>query len=164
MMLFHVSIEADDPRHVATVLAEIFGGAAAPFPPVAHGSWVALAGDDRGTMIEVYPRGTELHIAEGGGDAFALQGPRRRNNAVHLAMATGFEMDRIFAIAEREGWPVKYCKRGGKFGVIELWIEGCQLVEVLTPAMQREYLDTVSIDNWNRMLEEGRRALLADAA
>ena len=29
-MLFHVSLEADDPRHVAHVFAEIFGGAAAP--------------------------------------------------------------------------------------------------------------------------------------
>ena len=115
-MLFHVSIEADDPRQVATVLAEIFGGAAAPFPPVAQGSWVALAGDDRGTMIEVYPRGTELHIGEGEADAFGIQGPLRRNAAVHLAMATDLDMERVFAIARREDWPVKYCKRGGKFG------------------------------------------------
>ena len=132
-MLFHVSIEADDPRHVAAVLAELFSGAAAPFPPVGHGSWVAIADDERGTMIEVYPRGTELHIAEGDGDAFALPGPRRRNNAVHLAMATNMDQEQVFAIASREGWPVKYCKRGGAFGVIELWIEGCQMVEVLTP-------------------------------
>jgi hypothetical protein len=163
-MLFHVSIEANDPRRVATVLAELFGGAAAPFPPVAQGSWVALAGDDRGTMIEVYPRGTELHIAEGDGDAFGLQGPRRMNNGVHLAMATSMSQSQVFAIAMREGWPVKYCKRGGAFGVIEFWVEGCQMVEVLTPEMQREYLDTISIENWNRMLEAGRPPVLADAA
>lgn len=164
-MLFHVSIEANDPRRVATVLAEIFGGAAAPFPPVAEGSWVALAGDDRGTMIEVYPRGTELHIAEGDADAFGIQGPRRHHNGVHLAMATDHEMDRVFAIADREGWPVKYCRRGGKFGVIEFWVEGCQMVEVLTPEMQREYLDIITIENWNRMLAAGPRpAVLADAA
>ena len=163
-MLFHVSVEANDPRRVATVLAEIFGGAAAPFPPVAEGSWIALAGDDRGTAIEVYPRGTELHIAEGDGDAFGLQGPRRMNNGVHLAMATNMNLDQVFAIARREGWPVKYCRRGGQFGVIELWVEGCQMIEILTPQMQREYLDTISIDNWNRMLEAGRPQVLADAA
>ena len=160
-MLFHVSIEADDPRRVATVLAEVFGGAAAPFPPVAEGSWVALAGDDRGTMIEVYPRGTELHIGEGTADAFGIPGPRRHNSGVHLAMASELDIEQVFAIADREHWPTKYCKRGGKFGVIELWVEGCQMVEVLTEEMQREYQGAISIENWKRMLEE--RAL-AEAA
>ncbi len=38
--------------------------------------------------------------------------------------------------------------------MIELWIEGCQLVEVLTAEMQREYLDCVTIENWERMLAD----------
>ena len=60
-MLFHLSIDARDPRHVANVIAELFGsGKAAPFPPVAEGSWVALALDERNTTVEVYPRGTVL--------------------------------------------------------------------------------------------------------
>jgi hypothetical protein len=163
-MLFHVSIEANDPRRVATVLTEIFGGAAAPFPPVAEGSWVALAGDDRGTMIEVYLLGTELHIGEGEAGAFGIQGPRRPHRGVHLAMATSLGMDEVFTIAHREGWPVKYCRRGGVFGVIEVWIEGVQMVEVLTREMQAEYLDSITIENWNRMLVAGRPAVLADAA
>lgn len=33
-MLFHLSIDADDPRHVAEVIAELWGGVATPFPPV----------------------------------------------------------------------------------------------------------------------------------
>jgi hypothetical protein len=163
-MLFHVSIEADDPRHVAHVFAEIFGGEAAPFPPIGDDSWVALAGDDRGTMIEIYPRGTEMHLAPGDDDAVGMMGPMRRNNATHIAIATPFEMDDIFAIAEREGWPVKYCRRGGKFGVIEVWVEGCQLVEVLTPAMQAEYLETVTIPNWRAMIKEFEAQRLAQAA
>ena len=64
-MLFHVSIEADDPRRIAEVIAELWDGAAAPFPSVTPGSWVALSGDERGTMIEIYPRGTELHEVAG---------------------------------------------------------------------------------------------------
>jgi hypothetical protein len=164
-MLFHVSIEADDPRRVASVLAEIFGGAAAPFPPVAEGSWVALAGDDRGTMIEVYPRGTELHIGEGKAGAFGTPGSRRRHAGVHLAMATECDVQRVFAIAGREQWPVKVCSRGGKFDVIEVWVEGCQMVEVLTPEMQRDYLESITIENWNRMLAaDPRGTILADAA
>jgi hypothetical protein len=154
-MLFHVSIEAADPYRVASALAEILGGAAAPFPPVAQGSWVALAGDDRGTMIEVYPLGTELHIGEGSDDAFGIPGARRHNNGVHFAVATSLDIHRIYALAQREGWPVKYCRRGGKFGVIELWIEGFQMIEVLTPDMQQEYLGAISIEKWQRMVEAG---------
>ena len=67
-MLFHLSIDADEPRHVAEVLAEIMGGEALPFPSVIEGSWVALSGDARGTLIEVYPRGTELMIGAGDAD------------------------------------------------------------------------------------------------
>ena len=160
-MLYHVSIEADDPCQVAAVLAEIFGGFAAPFPSVIEGSWVALADDDRGTMIEVYPRGTELHQGEGADGAFGMLGAHRRHNPVHMAMATNLDIEQVYAIAEREGWPVKYCRRGDRFGVIELWIEDCQMVEVLTPEMQREYLATITVDNWKRMLEQQQLAVAA---
>ena len=151
-MLFHVSNEADNPRHVATELADILGGEAAPFPPVGEGSWVALAGDDRGTMIEVYPRGTEMHMAPGEEDAVGIRREKRRHGPTHIAIATKLDMPDIFLLANREGWAVKYCRRGGQFGVIELWVENCLLVEVLTPEMQREYLDSVTIPNWRNMV------------
>lgn len=154
-MLFHVSIEADEPRHVAEVLAEIWGGTALPFPPVAHGSWMAFAGDDRGTMIEVYPRGTEMRETPGQNDAHSVAVAPRRGTATHIAIATGKDMDSIMAIAAREGWSAKYCRRGDAFGVIELWIDGCQLVEVLTPAMQGEYVAAVTVDNWKQALAAG---------
>jgi hypothetical protein len=138
-MIFHVSIDADDPRHVATVLAELWGGKATPFPPVLKGSWVALAGDDRNTTVEIYPRGTELFETEGDADAHGVIGGPDRRSATHFAMATALSAERVFEIAKREGWPVKYRKRGGVFGVIELWVEGCRLIELLTPEMQAEY-------------------------
>ena len=43
-MLFHLSIDADNPKHVAEVFAEIWKGRAMPFPPVAVGSWMAPGG------------------------------------------------------------------------------------------------------------------------
>jgi len=138
-MLFHVSIDADNPKHVAEVFAEIWKGRAVPFPPVAVGSWMAIAGDERNNLIEVYPRGTEL--VETNGDAQGADGGAPRpHSPTHLAIGTEMTMDQIMAIAGREGWPAKYRKRGGAFGVIELWIEGWRMVEVLTPEMQREYL------------------------
>ena len=163
-MLYHLSIEADEPCRVATVFAEIWGGVAMPFPPVAEGSWVAFSGDERSTIIEVYPRGTELHQAEGAADAVGIPATPRRHNATHFAMATNHDLATILGIAKREGWPAKYCSRGGKFGVIEMWVEGCQMVEVLTPAMQQEYLDAVTIENWMRMVQGGPPPAMAKAA
>ena len=151
-MLFHLSIEVDDPRHVAEVVAELFGGEALPFPPVTPGSWIALAGDERGTGIEFYPRGTEIHPVPGDHDAEGVRVAPRRNNATHFAMATKLSQDEVLAIARREGWPAKYRKRGGVFGVIEIFVEGCQMIEVLTEEMQREYLGAVTIPNWKAML------------
>jgi len=140
-MLFHVSIDADDPKHVAEVFAEIWKGRAIPFPPVAVGSWMALAGDDRNNLIEVYPRGTELVERPGDADSEGVDGGAPRpHSPTHLAIGTEMTTDEVLALAKREGWPAKYRKRGGAFGVIELWVEGWRMVEVLTPEMQQEYL------------------------
>ncbi|MFC0202861.1 hypothetical protein [Novosphingobium soli] len=153
-MIFHVSIDARDPRRVAQVLAELLGGRATPFPPVAEGSWVAHAGDERNTLVEVYPRGTQL--VEAPGDADALGAPGEGGlSATHFAMATRRSQAEVFGIAMREGWPAKYRKRGGAFGVIELWVEGDRMVEVLTDEMQREYLDTMTLGAWEHMLVHG---------
>lgn len=155
-MIFHLSIDADDPRRVASVLAELLGGEALPFPPVSEGSWLALARDDRGSSVEVYPRGTELVIAEGDADAIGSPGAGDRGSATHFAMATAQSREAVLALAAREGWPAKYRKRGGIFGVIELWIEGRQMVEVLTPEMQGEYRAAMTIENWKRFLGANR--------
>jgi len=160
-MLFHLSIDADNPRHVAGVIAEFWGGVAMPFPPVIEGSWVAFAGDDRSTMIEVYPRGTEVHESEGAADAHGVIGTNGNRSATHFAMATALDEAAVLAIARREGWPAKVCVRGGKFGVVEIFVEGSRMIEVLTPAMQAQYLDAVTIPNWQAMLAAGLPGALA---
>ena len=154
-MLFHMSIAAHEPQRVASAIAEIWGGEACVFPPVIEGSWVAMAGDDRGTILEVYPIDTVLCEGASGADAFGMRSGHIGNTPTHGAIATSLDQDKVLAIAAREGWSAKYCKRGGKFGVIEIWIEGRQMMEVLTPEMQREYLDCMTIANWKHMLARG---------
>lgn len=140
-MIHHLSIAAKDPQHVAGVIAELWRGKAMPFPPVSEGSWVAVAFDERNTLIEVYPFGCELKPADGDADAVGVINPQAsRFTATHAAVASPLEQAEVFAIAAREGWQAKYRKRGGQFGVIELWIENNTMIEVLTPEMQREYL------------------------
>lgn len=155
-MIHHLSFAAREPQRVAEAIAALWGGEAFPFPPVAQGSWVAIAGDDRGTTIEVYPAGAELHPAEGDADSFAVMSPEpARHVATHAAIASPLAAEQIFALAEREGWLAKYRKRGGIFGVIEFWVENLFLLEVLTPEMQAEYTGFMSPDAWRALLAAG---------
>ncbi|MBO9624040.1 MAG: hypothetical protein J7500_15135 [Sphingomonas sp.] len=151
-MLFHVSIDAADPRRVAEVIAELWAGVATPFPPVIEGSWIAMAGDDRNSAVEVYPRGTELVQGDGDSDAHGRIGANGDHSSTHFAMATALDVEQVLAIAKREDWPVKYRKRGGAFGVLELWLEGTRMIEVLTPEMQAEYRGAMTIEGWTHFL------------
>jgi hypothetical protein len=151
-MIFHVSIAASEPRRVAGVLAELWGGTAAPFPPVSDDGWIVFADDDRGSAIEVYPEGTVLREVDGDADAVGIRLPSIGLTATHIAIATTLDHAGVMRIAMREGWPAKYRKRGGAFGVIELWIEGAVMVEVMTAEMQTEYRIAMSSENWFQML------------
>ncbi|HEY1751289.1 MAG TPA: hypothetical protein VGG29_08490 [Caulobacteraceae bacterium] len=143
-MLYHMSVAALDPEHVATVLAELWGGQARRFPPISDNGWIVWAGDARCTAIEVYPIGTVLRETDGDADAHGEPSGVDRFTATHAAIGVELGREQVLAIAEREGWPAKYRKRGNLFGVIELWVEGRLMLEVLTPEMQQEYLTTMA--------------------
>jgi hypothetical protein len=160
-MLFHASIAAHDPRKVAGVIAELWAGEALPFPPVSDDGWIALAGDDRGSAVEVYPADIVMREAAGDADAYGEKSGRGGPSATHLAIATELSLEAVLAIAAREGWPAKYRKRDNVFGVAEVWIEGEQMLEVLTPQMQAEYRAANSIEGWKAMLAAPRAPLPA---
>jgi hypothetical protein len=150
-MLFHISIGAERPKQAARLVAELWRGRAYPFPPVADGSWIAMAGDSRGSAIEVYPLGTELHQGDGESAVRCLEGRLARNGPVHVAIATELDVEAVKAIARRFGAPAKVCARG-PFDVIELWVEGSFMIEVLTPDMQAEYLANMHVAGYERFL------------
>lgn len=140
-MIHHMSLAARDPERVARVIAALWQGEARPFPPVAEGSWVALAGDARGTTMEVYPLGTEFHPAAEDADGEVWRNPDPpRYGPGHAAVASPLGQEEILALAAREGWTARFRKRGGIFGVIEFWLEDSFMLEVLTPEMQAEYV------------------------
>lgn len=160
-MLFHISIAAHDPRRVAEVIAELWQGTALPFPPVSDNGWMAMADDDRRSAIEIYPIDTVLREAEGDADAYGESTGQVAHTATHAAIATPLSEAEVLAIAAREGWPAKYRSRGGLFGVIELWIEGRQMMEILTPEMEAEYRASMSSANWRAMLDSFAAAAAA---
>lgn len=147
-MIHHISVAARDPRHVAEVLAEIWGGHSFPFPPV-PGGFIAIPGDTLGTAIEVTPLGDELVP---GGDGVEAQARRNENasdyTATHAALSVPMSEDRIKEIAAREGWRAETFSRGGVFRVVEFWVENRLLLELLTPAMQGEYLDSMTPEKY----------------
>lgn len=154
MGLLHISIPADRPEHVATVLARILGGPALPFPPC-PGAWIAFSAADDGTAIEVYPVGTEISA---GAEAIAFHrgasggGP----SPCHGAIASDLGAQDLIALGEAEGWRARICNRG-PFDCVELWIENRFLVEVLTPEMQNDYRRGMTAACWRAMfgMEDG---------
>jgi hypothetical protein len=150
-MIFHASIPARDPKNVASVVAELWGGFAAPFPPF-PGAWMAVAGDDRGSLIEVYP--STRVITPGDTDDGSFQHDETgdaKYSAFHMAVATKLTAAQVLEIGAREGWRCVRCTRGDHFfDVIELWIENTTLIEFLTEEMQADYVAFTSPENFRR--------------
>src|SRR3954465_13357252 len=148
-MIFHFSIAADDPKRTATMLAELWRGQTFPFPMVGKGSWVAFAGDDRGSTVEVYPRDLAFYPSDGPGE----QGwePVSRHGPFHAAVATPLSIEEVEEIGRRYGCHTSLCRRG-PFRVIEYWVDDALMLEMLTPEMQEEYRRGVTPESWPKIL------------
>jgi hypothetical protein len=140
-MIHHISIAAHYPLHVSQVLAELLQGQSIPFP--GHpGSYVALALDLQGSMIEVHPFGTALFPGSEADEACELQSypASAQYTANHTAISVPVSIDQIQAIAAREGWRMVLCHRGDYFDIIEFWVENQLLIELLPPEIVTQYL------------------------
>jgi hypothetical protein len=150
-MIAHVSMPADDCAHVARTLAAMMGGGALRFPPGGPNAWNAWSrGND--FQIVVTPRG-QL-ILEGpdqqvwaprSGDASS-----ERAAETHFAIAVERSAREVVAIAERAGWRARVCNRGGLFDLVEVWVEGAYLVEVLDPAQMADYRRSMTVEGWQK--------------
>lgn len=139
-MIHHISVSANNPQHVAQVLAEIFKGQAVPFP-VHPGSYMVIAMDEHGTAIEVYPTGSELVPGSGQEACSFFQNPQPSQfTATHAAVSVPMSQTEIEQIGLREGWKVVRCDRESFFDVIEFWVENHLMIELLTPEMATQYL------------------------
>ena len=141
-MIHHISLDAKNPKHVATVLAEIMGGQVVPAPPnFRPDSWFLLTGDQHGTLVEVLPLGTELQPDDG--EAGFHQGASAPYVPTHAYISVLVSAETLLHIGEREGWLTRYCDRG-PFDLIELWIENRQLIEFATPEMTAKYVNLLT--------------------
>jgi len=161
-MIHHVSISARDPKHVAAVLAEVMNGKSYPFPGGVADSFMAVSGDDSGTLIEVYPEHVTL-VPGVGDEQQARAGHTAAPGPVpfHLLLSVPVDRATVERIGARAGWRTKYFGRGAPgqkpfFHVIEFWVENRIMIEVATPEMVSEYTDMIRFDRLDAMF--GSRA------
>lgn len=152
-MIYHASIGVREPERVAKAIAELWGGEAVPFLPVRNGSWMALAGDERGSAIEVYFSGVVLDPSEASSVAKEPVEMGTELTSTHIAIGTKLSAEEVVALAKREGWFVRSENRHLPFGVIEVWIEDHILFEVLTAGEQANYLNAMTIEGWHAYLD-----------
>ncbi|KXK02937.1 MAG: hypothetical protein UZ17_ACD001001385 [Acidobacteria bacterium OLB17] len=167
-MINHISIGVNDPKHIADVIAELWGGIAYPFPP-SPGGYIVFADDDKGSAIELVP--LDVHMMPGEGlpaeENFSIDTPTEEFEAtfvegnasslfgsVHVNINSPLNEAEIKAIAEREGWRCFTANRaGGLFQLIEIWVENRLLVEVNTPAMTEIYRNITKPELWAEFLQ-----------
>src|ERR1700761_3102323 len=145
-MIHHVSISAREPQHVAEVLAELMAGTCHPFPGGIADSFMAVAGDNNGTMIEVYPEAVVLEPGQGDQQVHAAQAREVGYEPFHLLLSVPLTEAEVQRIGDREGWRTRRFGRGAPsekpfFDVIEVWVENRLMIEVATPDMVSAYLD-----------------------
>jgi hypothetical protein len=159
-MIHHISISAHDPKHVADVLAELMNGRCYPFPGGVADSFMAVSGDENGSMIEVYPEGVTL-VPGTRDDAQVRANYDAKPDYVpfHLLLSVPVDRATVEQIGAREGWRTRYFGRGAPgrppfFHVIEFWLENRVMVEVATPDMLAEYTKMISRENLDNMFAD----------
>lgn len=155
-MIHHVSISADNPRHVSEVLAELMGGKSYPFPGGFANSFMAVSGDAHGTAIEVYPTG--LHLRPDGNEQVRPEATTQSAgySSFHVLLSVDADQETIERIGKREGWLTRLCDRGPPggptlFQVIEFWIENCLMLEVAPKTMIGRYEQLIQLRNMDAM-------------
>jgi len=156
-MIHHISIPARDPKHVADVLAELMGGRAYPFPGPIPGSSMAVAGDQRGTLIEVYPADMTL---EPDGTAQRVPDQELRRGPFHALLSVPLSREQVEGIGHREGWTTRFCGRGPDhqnplFHLIEVWVEDHFLLEIVPQSMIQDYENLVRFEILDKMMAAG---------
>lgn len=151
-MIIHASVPADDTERVARVIGELWR--CEYFPFLFPGHYLVAAGDDRGTQIEVGPRGKQIVPAETM-MSFQPNPAPSPYSEVHLNIATPLTVDEVLAVAKREGWTARVCDRGGVFKVIEFFLENKFMLELMTADELQRYQSFMRPENL-RMIGQKR--------
>lgn len=148
-MIHHLSISAQNPQHVAQILAEILQG-----QPTAHpfnsDAYIVFPFDEYGTEIEVFPLGTEITPGDNDEKRAYIPNPTAsKYTATHVMISVPASIEQIEQIAKREDWLVQRANFG--FDYILLWVENRLLIELLTPEMAVQYKAVAHPENLRKL-------------
>lgn len=142
-MIHHLSLPAENPEHVATVLAEILDGKVTPLFPNT-GTYAAWSKDDYGTAVEIYPFGFTMQPGKDDAPVEMVSNTHKASHTeCHAAISVALDTEALLSIAKREGWRALEHNRG-PFRVVEFWLENRVLIEFFTPEMEKEYTSAVT--------------------
>ncbi|WP_445630307.1 hypothetical protein [Nostoc sp. DSM 114167] len=149
-MIHHISIAAQNPLRVASVLAEICQGKVYNFP--LPGSYAVIEFDEYGTGIEVFPLRTVCVPASDTEPSKTIQTSNPPSFVpTYAAISVPATQQQIEQIGRHEGWQVVLCVRAasptenrGVFQVIEFWVENWLLFEFLPPELTTQYLNAIN--------------------
>ena len=130
----------------------------APSPPFPAGAKFVCAFDEAGTMVEIVPAGIE-YVPGPGNRTDMVVGAHVERTPVHGSFTTPLTAAEALAIAEREGWPCGLIDNG-PFQVINVWLEGTQLLELFPSDLVDGYLALYGPAGRD-ILDPGLRALEA---
>jgi hypothetical protein len=140
MMIHHMSFGVSNPKRVAQVLAELTVATAmrAPTPPFPHGAWFVMAGDDRGSFLEILPA---TAVFDPDAPLGLKQRPANFSPASsHVLINTVKSSEEIEAIAKREGWRSQEVETG-LFKIVKVWIDSTVLVELFADGEAQRYIE-----------------------
>ncbi|HBE21207.1 MAG TPA: hypothetical protein DEG17_09265 [Cyanobacteria bacterium UBA11149] len=168
-MIAHFSIPSENPKETALFFAAIIDGIVFDFPVVA-GASIAVARDNSGTAVEVYPPSMVHHPGTGQPDpTIQPEGPaampwedqiyaeqiHRRPSSFHLAIETKLSEAEVISRSQSLGWRTVACNRGGVFGVVEVWVDNLYLVEVLVTEEAGRYRNFMNTTGCAAMFGSG---------
>ena len=140
MKIHHITIPAQDPQHVARILAELLGARVAPMPHP-PGCLLVHAGDPDGTAIEVWP--AALRAGAGDKELVPRDLPLPASWPHHAFITSEVaDVDRILSTFAREGWRAERVHNGGPgggFGLVRGWIENQTTIELGGLEMRQQY-------------------------
>ena len=159
-MLLHLSFAARDTERVSRVVAELLGASVVdcPSPPFPAGSKFVCSFDDAGTMVEIVPAGI-AYVPGPGNRTDMVDGDFLERTPVHGSFTTPLTVTEALAIADREGWPSGLIDNG-PFQVVNVWLEGTQLIELFPSDLVGDYLALYGPAGRD-VLDPGLRALEA---
>lgn len=165
-MLFHLSFAVRDPAKVGAFLSAVLGAriVRAPSPPFSADSLFVCCGDERGTMISLEPWGVTYRPGPKNMTAMPRGDDSPPHTPFHGLFLAKVGEAKILELAADAGWPAGRVPNG-PFEVINVWLEGTQLIEFTTPELYPAYQAAFdakgveTLDASNRALEARLRAM-----